>query len=128
LIKWQSFSVSVYGCIWRNLPAPDDDSYDLVCLKKDEAIGLITLYVKLDLVHHIMNNKTAKQILDTSHNLFDAVNTTQVNQLDTELSNLKIDDFTSIEEYIASSKNLKADIITSNYKEKSDSKCQYCFE
>jgi len=75
-----------------------------------------------------MNNKTAKQILDTSHNLFDAVNTTQVNQLDTELSNLKIDDFTSIEEYIASSKNIKADIITSNCKEKSDSKCQYCFE
>jgi hypothetical protein len=41
----------------RLLPAKDDDSYDLVCLKKDKALGLITLYVKHDLIHHTKDNK-----------------------------------------------------------------------
>lgn len=41
---------------------------------------------------------------------------------ETPSSNLKMDDFDTIEEYIARLKNLKSDIITSSGKEKSDSK------
>jgi hypothetical protein len=36
----------------RLLPIEVDGSYDLICLK-GEALGLITLYVKLDLIHPI---------------------------------------------------------------------------
>jgi hypothetical protein len=45
LFRWQLyFAVKVYGCIWRShFLAATDDNYDLVCLKKDEALGLITL-------------------------------------------------------------------------------------
>jgi hypothetical protein len=86
-------------------------------LKKDEGLGLISLYVELDLVHHTEINKSAKQIWDTFHNLLDVVNTSQVNQPETELSNLKMVDFVSVKEYIARFKNLKANIITSSGKE-----------
>jgi len=41
--------------------AKDDDNYDL-CLKKDEALGLITIYVNLDLNHHTEDNKGAREI------------------------------------------------------------------
>jgi hypothetical protein len=44
----------------RLLPVEDDDNYDLICLKKDEALGLITLYVKPDLIHHTKDNKSVK--------------------------------------------------------------------
>jgi hypothetical protein len=50
------------------------------------------------------------------------VNTTQVNQLETELSNLKMGDFDMVEEYIARFKNLKVDIIQAGGKGKSDPK------
>lgn len=43
------------------LPIRDDDD-DLVCLTKDEALGLITLYVKPNLIHHTKDNKRAKEI------------------------------------------------------------------
>jgi hypothetical protein len=52
--------------LWMYLEKPllaeDDDGYDLVCLKKDEALGLITFYVERGLVHHTKGNKSAKQI------------------------------------------------------------------
>jgi hypothetical protein len=48
------------------------------------------------------------------------VNTTQVNRLETELSNLKVVDFTIIDEYISNFKNLKVDILTSSGKGKID--------
>jgi hypothetical protein len=43
-----------------SMPTLDDDNYDLVCLKEDEALGLIAVYVEPNLVHHIKNNKSAK--------------------------------------------------------------------
>jgi hypothetical protein len=67
----------------KPLPALDNDHYDLVCMKKDEALGLITLYVEPDFVHNTENNRSAKQIWHTFHNLFSAMNTTQVNRLET---------------------------------------------
>jgi hypothetical protein len=45
-----------------------DDSYDLICLKKDEALGLRTLYMEPDLSHHT-NSKTAKKVWDSFHTL-----------------------------------------------------------
>jgi hypothetical protein len=48
------------------------------------------------------------------------VNTTQVNQLEIELSNLKMGDFNTGEEYITRFKNLKANIIQAGGKCKSD--------
>jgi hypothetical protein len=105
----------------RLLPVEDDDSYDLVCLKKDKALRLITLYVEPDLIHHTKDNKGAKEIWDTFKTLFGTMNTTQVNQLEIELSNLKMGDFNMVEEYIARFKNLKADIIQAGGKGKSNS-------
>ena len=61
------------------LSVEDDDSYDLVCLKEEEALGLITLYVKPSLIHHNKDDKSEKEIWDTFKTLFGAVNTTQVN-------------------------------------------------
>jgi hypothetical protein len=43
----------------KPLLAVTDDNDDLVTLNKDEALGLINLYVELDLVHHT-NNKSVK--------------------------------------------------------------------
>jgi len=83
-----------------SLPTKDDSS-DLLCLKKDKALGLITLCVEPDLVHQTKGNKSAKQIWDAFHNLFGTVNTTQVNWIETYLSNLKMADFSIIDEYIA---------------------------
>jgi DUF438 domain-containing protein len=68
--------------------------------------------VEPDLLHKTKNNKSARQIWDTFHNLFSTMNTTQVNQLETKLSNLKMVDFRGVKEYIARFKNLKSDIIT----------------
>jgi hypothetical protein len=78
---------------------------------KDNALWVITIYVKYDLIHHTKDNKSAKELWDTFKTLFGMVNTTQVNQPDTELSNLKMGDFNTIEEYNARFKNLKDDII-----------------
>lgn len=36
-------------CLDKPLFTEDDDSYDLACLNTDDAPGLITLYVELDL-------------------------------------------------------------------------------
>jgi hypothetical protein len=36
----------------RLFPIEDDDSYELVCLMKDESLGMITLYVEPTLIHH----------------------------------------------------------------------------
>jgi hypothetical protein len=76
----------------KPLSVEDDDSYDLVRLKKDKALGLITLYVKPGLIHRNKDNKSAKEIWDTFKTLFGTMNTTQVNQLETKLSNLKMSD------------------------------------
>jgi hypothetical protein len=92
----------------------------IVSLKKDKALGLITLYVELDLIHDTKDNKGAKKIWDTFKTLFGTVNTTQVKQLETELSNLKMDDFDMVEEYIAKFKNLKVDIIQAKGKGRLD--------
>jgi hypothetical protein len=43
-------------------------AYDLVCLKKDESLGLITLYVEPDLAHQT-NIKTTRQVWDSLHTL-----------------------------------------------------------
>jgi hypothetical protein len=86
--------------------------------EKDEALGLITLNIKPNLIHHTKDNKSVKEIWDTFKNLFGTVNTTQINKLKTKLSNLKMGDFESIEEYIGRFKNLKVDIITSGGKAK----------
>jgi hypothetical protein len=59
-----------------------DDNYDLVCLKKDEALGLIALYVEPDLIYHMKDNKSAKEIWDTFKKLFGIVNTTLVNKVE----------------------------------------------
>jgi hypothetical protein len=37
-----------------------NDNYDLSCLKNDEALGLIILYVEPNLVHHTTKNNSAK--------------------------------------------------------------------
>jgi hypothetical protein len=66
--------------------------------------------VEPDLVHRT-NNKSAKQVWDAFHTLFGAVNTTQINRLETELSNLKMEDFATVEEYISRFKNLKENIL-----------------
>jgi hypothetical protein len=46
----------------RPFPTEDDDNYDLVCLKIDKAVGLITLHVEPDLIHHTKDNKGPKKI------------------------------------------------------------------
>jgi len=79
--------MDVFG---KPLSTPNEYHYDLVCLKKDEPLGLITLYVELDLVHHTNNNISANQIWGTFQTLFGVVNTIQVNQLEIELSNFKM--------------------------------------
>jgi len=63
----------------KPLPIVNDNGYVLVCLKKDEALGIITLHVKPDLVHHTKDNNGANEIWDTINNIFGTVNTTQVN-------------------------------------------------
>jgi hypothetical protein len=68
--------------------------------------------VELDLIHHTKDSKSAKKIWDTFKTLFGTMNTTQVNRLEIEISNLKVGDFDSVEEYIARFKTLKDDIIT----------------
>jgi len=60
----------------RSFPTEDDDNEDLAYLKKDEALGLITLYVNLILIHHTNDKKGAKEIWDTSKTLFGMMNTT----------------------------------------------------
>jgi nucleoside-specific outer membrane channel protein Tsx len=40
--------------------------------EEDEALGLITLYMEPDLVHHT-NNKSAKQVWDAFHTLFGTI-------------------------------------------------------
>jgi hypothetical protein len=90
----------------------------ILCLKKDEAFGLITLYIELDLVHHTIGKKSAKQIWDSFHTLFGTMNTIEVNGLEIELSNLKMVDFAIVEEYISRFKNLKVDILISSGKGK----------
>jgi len=59
----------------RLLPVEDDDSYDLVCLKEEEALGLITLYIEPALIHDTKDNKGAKEVWDTFKILFGMVNT-----------------------------------------------------
>jgi hypothetical protein len=103
----------------KPLPVAIDGSYDLVCLKKDEALVLITLYMEPNLVHHT-NNKSAKQVWDSFHTLFGAVNTNQINRLETGLSNLKMADFATIEN-IYRFKNLKTNIFTSGGNSKTES-------
>lgn len=97
----------------KPFPAEDDDYYDLVCFQEDEALGLITLYVEPHIIHQTKDNKSAKQIWNAFHNLFGTVNTIQINILETELSNLKIADFASVDKYIAMFMNLNTDILTS---------------
>lgn len=104
----------------KPLSAGTDDSYDLVCLKNDEALRLIILYVERDLVHHTMGINILKYIWDSFHTLFGAVNTTQVSRLETELPNLKMVGFATIDEYIARFKNLKVNILASSGKFKTD--------
>lgn len=87
----------------KPLPIFDKDSYDLIWLKKDKTFGLITLYVGPDLIHHTKEKKAAKKkswILDTFQSFFGTMKATQVNQLETKHSNLKIDDFDVVEEYM----------------------------
>lgn len=60
----------------KPLPTVDDDNYDLICSKKDEALGLIALYIKPNLSHHTEDNKGVKEICDTFKSLFRTVNTT----------------------------------------------------
>lgn len=96
----------MYPCLLES-----DNNYGLLCLKKDEALGF-TLYVELYLVHYTKDIKSAKQIWEAFHNLFGTVNTTQVNRLETSLSDLKMADFSIVGEYIARFKNLKAGIVT----------------
>jgi hypothetical protein len=48
------------------------------------------------------------------------MNTTQINRLETNLSNLKMVGFTTIEEYISKFNNMKANILTSNGNGKMD--------
>jgi hypothetical protein len=58
------------------------DIYDFVFLKKDEALGLITIYVELKLIGHTKDNECAKEVWDTFKIVFGMVNTAQVNQLE----------------------------------------------
>lgn len=44
----------------------DDDNYDVVCLKKDKTLELITLYVKFDLIHNTKDNKGVKESVISS--------------------------------------------------------------
>ena len=53
------------------------DNCELICLKKDEDLGLITLFVEVYLVHHIIGNKSAMLIWDNFHTIFGAMNITQ---------------------------------------------------
>jgi hypothetical protein len=46
-------------------PTKDDDSYDLVCLKKDEALGLITFMSSLILFILIHRTKDNKSVMET---------------------------------------------------------------
>jgi hypothetical protein len=101
------------------LSPESDNSYDIMCLEKDEALELTTLYVELDLVHRTKDNKSAKQIWDIFHDLFGTVNTTQVCRLEIELSNLKMADLSTIE-YIAKFKTLKVHLVTSGGQGKYD--------
>lgn len=59
---------------------------------------------------HTKNKESAKQIWDTFHTLFGKVNTTQVSGLENKLSNLKMANIASIEEYMARFKNLQIGI------------------
>jgi hypothetical protein len=79
---------SNYSLLWkkrfiyvpcRTTSIANNDSYDLVCLKKDEAHGRITSYTEPKLIHHNKDNKGAKKIWDAFKNFFGTVNTTQAN-------------------------------------------------
>jgi len=106
----------------KSLLDEDDANYDFECMNLDKGCGLITLYVELVLIHHTKDNKSAKEIWDTFKTLFVIVNTTQVNQLEIELSNLKMEDFDTIVEYVARFKKLKDDIIQVEGNDKIDLK------
>lgn len=67
--------------------------------------------MELDLAHRT-NYKSAKHVWDAFHTLFGAVNTTQINRLETKLSNVKMEDIATMEEYISRLKNLKENIPT----------------
>ena len=49
----------------RLLLVEDDDNYDLVCLN-DKTLGLITLYIVLDLVYDINDNKGGRKFMISS--------------------------------------------------------------
>jgi hypothetical protein len=108
----------------KPLPATTKNNYDLICVKNDEALGLITLYMEADLVHHT-GNKSAKQVLGfLPHPIW---HSTQIIKLEIELSNLKIADFAIVEEYISRFKNLKVNILTSCGKGRNEPLIyQYC--
>jgi len=88
----------------KPLPCAIGDSYDLVCLRKDEFLILIPLFVELVLVHHT-DNKSEKHIY-SFHTLFGAMNTTQI-ILETKLSNFEVANFVVVNEYISRFKILK---------------------
>ena len=58
------------------LPIGSDESYHLVFLKKEEGLGLITLYVEFVIIHHTKDKESAKQMWDTLKILFGMMNTT----------------------------------------------------
>lgn len=60
----------------KPLPPIDDDNYDLIFLKKDEDLGLVTLNIEPTLIHHTNDNRSVKEIWDTFKNLIGTVSTT----------------------------------------------------
>ena len=78
--------VKAYGCTQKGLFLPPLTTATIPCLKKDEALWLIILYVELDLIHHTRNSKRTKEIWVKFHKILGIVNTTQVNRLETEIS------------------------------------------
>jgi hypothetical protein len=83
----------------KHLPHTIDDNKNLMCIKKDEALEKITLYIKPNLIHHTKDDRTTKEICNNFYKLFWIVNSTKVNRLETELTNIKMGDFDNIQEY-----------------------------
>lgn len=71
------------GVVGEAATIKENDNYDLVYLKNNEAFVLIPLYVEVDLIHRTRDGKNAKQIRGS---WFDA-----------ELSNLKVGDFEMVD-------------------------------
>lgn len=58
IILLQSKDVWVY--FMKLLTTSNDDSDDLICLNKDEAHVMITLYIELDPIHHTKDKNGVK--------------------------------------------------------------------